>query len=124
MDRIAKALVSAVLLGLSAPAASRAEAQGACEYWVAPAPEGNDANPGTFASPWATLNFASAEVLSLGTGNCTVFFKDGAYGGPNSLYERFPTTTTFRAQNRYRAIFEHPGTVVSLFGALNMAFEG
>ena len=116
----APALVLAGVLAASVPA----QAQGACEYWVAPPPAGNDGNPGTFAQPWATLNFASSEVLAQGGSNCTVWFKDGVYTGPNSLYERFPTTTTFRAQNSYRAIFENSGTTVSLFGAFNMVFEG
>ena len=92
-----------------------------CERWVAPPPEGDDANPGTFAQPWATLDHASA---SLPDDHCVVWFKDGAYSGRHSLYERFSTSATFRAQNPYRAILEHSGTVVLLFGASNMTFDG
>jgi hypothetical protein len=108
--------------GAVAPAPVRA--QGACSYWVAPPPEGNDANPGTQALPWATLNFASAEVLSLGQSGATVCFKDGVYTGGNSLYERFTAPTTFRAANAYRAVLQNGATAVSLFGARFMVFEG
>ncbi len=101
----------------------RAFAQ-SCQYWVAPPPEGSDSNPGTSGQPWATLNWASERVLALGGSNCTVWFKDGVYSGPNSLYERFPTRTTFRAENLYKAILQNSGTAVSLFGARNMTFEG
>src|SRR5262245_9807981 len=88
-----------------------------CEYWVAPAPAGDDGNPGTFASPWATLDHASATIPD---DTCTVFFKDGVYTGTHSLYERFETPTTFKAQNRYRAVLQYAGTVVKLFGARNV----
>jgi len=46
-------------------------AQSTCEYWAAPAPAGNDSNPGTFAQPWETLDYASQRVLQLGGSNCT-----------------------------------------------------
>jgi hypothetical protein len=94
-------------------------AQSGCEYWVAPA--GLNTNPGTFAQPWATLDYASDTVPD---NNCTVWFKDGTYTGTHSLYERFSTTTTFKAQNPYRAVLQYNGTVVKLFGARNMVFEG
>jgi hypothetical protein len=115
-------LVSALTGPAAGPAVRAAEnAQAACEYWAAPAPAGNNANPGTFAQPWATLDYASANVPDA---NCTVWFKDGTYTGTHSLYERFTTTTTFKAQNQYRAILQHDGTVVKLFGARHMVFEG
>ncbi len=92
-----------------------------CEYWVAPPPAGDDAHPGTLASPWATLDHASASVPD---DTCTVVFKDGVYTGTHSLYERFATPTTFKAQNRYRAVLEYAGTVVKLFGSKNLTIEG
>ena len=101
-------------------AAAHAEAQ-PCTYWVAPPPAGNDGNSGSFASPWATLDHASASVPD---DTCTVLFQDGVYTGTHSLYERFATPTTFRAQNRYRAILQYAGTVVKMFGAKNMILEG
>jgi hypothetical protein len=95
-------------------------AQSGCEYWVAP--NGSNSNPGTFAQPWATLDYASANVPD---NNCTVWFKDGLYTGvAHSLYERFTTSVTFKAVTPYRAVMEYGGTVVKLFGAKNMTFEG
>jgi hypothetical protein len=104
--------------------AGKAAAQGGCQYYVAPPPAGSDSNPGTAAQPWATLDFASARALALGASNCTVTFADGVYTGGNSLYERFPTTTTFRAANAYRAVLQNNSRALSLFGARNMVFEG
>lgn len=98
-----------------------AAAQAACERWVAPAPAGNDANPGTAAQPWATLDYASAHVPD---SDCTVWFKDGVYTGTHSLYERFNTSVTFKAENAYRAVLQYAGTVVKVFGARNLTFEG
>ena len=100
--------------------AVRAAAQ-PCERWVAPAPAGNDANPGTLAQPWASLDHASASVPD---DTCTVLFQDGVYTGTHSLYERFATPTTFKARNRYRAVLQYAGTVVKLFGAKNVILEG
>jgi hypothetical protein len=99
-------------------------AEQACEYWVAPPPAGDNANPGTFAAPWATLDYASQRAFQLGGGNCVVWFKDGTYDGTHSLYERFNTPTTFKAVNPYKAILRYGGTVVKLFGAKNIIFEG
>jgi len=92
-----------------------------CEYWVAPAPEGDDHQTGAFAEPWATLNHAAAQVPDK---NCTVWFKNGVYSGTNELKRRFTSTTTFKAVNPYQAIFEHSGTVLELDGIRNMTFEG
>jgi parallel beta-helix repeat protein len=44
-------------------------------YCVAPAPIGNDANPGTQAQPWATINYAASAVVA----GDTVFIRDGTY---------------------------------------------
>jgi hypothetical protein len=112
------------LAGLVGFGAASAHAQGSCQYHVAPAPLGNDAHPGTAAQPWATLDWASARVLALGGSNCTVTFADGVYTGANSLYERFPTPTTFRAANPYRATLQNASRALSLFGVRNMTFEG
>ena len=112
----ARALVLFAFLGL----ASRISAQ-TCERWVAPAPAGSDLNAGTLASPWATLDHASASVPD---DTCTVYFQDGVYTGTHSLYERFETPTTFRAANRYRAVLQYAGTVVKLFGVKNVILEG
>jgi hypothetical protein len=118
MRPVASTFLVAALLGLS----TAAPAQSPCQHYVSPT--GSDSSPGTAAQPWATLNHASAQTLLLGGSNCTVFFADGVYTGPNSLYERFPTPTTFRASNPYRAVLQNSGTAVSLFGARNMVFEG
>lgn len=119
---MSKILTLALVIILSLPANSLSAVQGGCDYWVAPAPAGNDANPGTFAQPWATLNHASASVPD---NDCTVWFKDGLYTGvSHSLYERFNTSVTFKAVNPYRAVLEFGGTVVKLFGARGMTFDG
>lgn len=94
---------------------------GSCAYWVAPAPTGSNANPGTLAEPWATLEYASANVPD---NFCTVWFMDGIYTGRNNAVERFATTTTFKAVNPYQAIFENDGLVLELDGVRNMIFEG
>ncbi|GJM42215.1 MAG: hypothetical protein DHS20C20_24970 [Ardenticatenaceae bacterium] len=94
---------------------------GGCEYWVAPDPEGSNGNPGTFAEPWATLEYASANVPDDG---CTVWFKDGTYSGLNNPKERFTAMTTFKAVNPYLAILENDGLSIELDGVRNMLFEG
>ena len=109
------------VLSLILLAVARIVAAQSCEHWVAPSPAGNDGNAGTFAQPWATLDHASASVPDV---TCTVWFKDGVYTGTHSLYERFATPTTFKAQSRYKAVLEYSGTVVKLFGAKNMILEG
>ncbi len=118
-------LALAVTIALSLPpllfALAARSAQAGCTYWVAPPPEGDDANPGTLAQPWATLDHASANAPD---NNCTVWFKDGAYTGTHSLYERFNTRVIFKAVNPYKAVLQYGGTTVKLFGARNMTFEG
>jgi hypothetical protein len=116
----ARTSLAIALLTLAAGAAANAVAQ-PCERWVAPSPTGNDSNPGTLASPWATLDHASAAVPD---DTCTVSFQDGVYTGTHSLYERFETPTTFKAANRYRAVLQYDGTAVKLFGAKNLILEG
>jgi hypothetical protein len=108
------------VVGLAVFSAVAAIAQ-PCERWVAPGPSGSDLNPGTLASPWATLDHASAAVPD---DTCTVYFQDGVYTGTHSLYERFETPTTFRSANRYRAVLQYAGTAVKLFGAKNVILEG
>lgn len=90
-----------------------------CEYWAAPS--GSNDNPGTFAQPWATLEYASAHVPDNG---CTVWFMDGIYNGSNNPTERFMTTTTFQAVNPYRAVLQNDGLVIELDGVRNMVFSG
>lgn len=92
-----------------------------CQYWVAPPPAGNDQNSGTYAHPWASMEYASQSVPD---GPCIVWFKDGLYTNLNSLTRRFTSPVTFKAVNPYRAIFERDGTVVELDGVYNMLFEG
>lgn len=92
-----------------------------CEYWVAPEPAGNDANPGTSVQPWATLEHASAAVQD---GGCTVWFNPGIYEGENRLNRRFETTTTFKSLTPYKAILKNNGAVVLISGGRNIILEG
>jgi hypothetical protein len=96
----------------------------ACQYWVAPAPAGNNANPGTNQQPWATLAHAASRVQSLNGANCIVWIKDGVYNGSNELDQRFSTMITFKAVNPYKAIFQNAGTTLEISGSANMTFEG
>ena len=105
-------LVAAVVLMSIALPAVPVRAQ-VCEYWVAPGPAGNDAHPGTFALPWATLEHASKTAPD---NYCTVWFKDGVYEGPQYSKRRFATRATFRAVNPYRAILQHAGTALEVHG--------
>lgn len=91
-----------------------------CSFWVAPAPEGDDANPGSSDQPWATLEHAAATVPD---DTCTVWFERGTYGA-GEVERRFTTPTTFRAVAPYRAVFVSDGAVVKLDGARNVRFEG
>jgi hypothetical protein len=111
-------LVAVLWMGAVTPALAQ------CSYWVAPPPAGSDANPGTEALPWATLDFASSRLLALGGSGCTVWFKDGVYSGAQTLYERFTQPTTFRALNRYKAVFQNSATVIRLYGARHVRLEG
>ena len=102
---------------------SPAQAQ-SCQYWVAPAPAGNNANPGTNQQPWATLVHAASRVQALNGANCIVWVKDGVYNGANELDERFSTMIVFKAVNPYKAVFQNAGTALEISGAANMTFEG
>jgi hypothetical protein len=63
MKRCCLLLLAALLL--LAPATARA-LPARVRLLVAPPPAGNDANPGTFAQPWATLDHASAAAVGNG----------------------------------------------------------
>ena len=96
----------------------------ACEYWVDPA--GSNANPGTNALPWATLEYA---FYNAADNSCTVKFNPGTYDAASSLVntgspDRFSTTTTFKSVQDYKAILQNPGKVLDLKGVQNMVFEG
>lgn len=92
-----------------------------CEYWVAPSPAGNDANPGTFEKPWATLEHAGETVPDNG---CTVWFKSGTYVGRNGVWRRFKTPMTFKAVHEHEVVFEDNGSPLVVRGARNITFEG
>jgi hypothetical protein len=112
-------VVAAVLMSITLPAVP-VHAQ-ACEYWVAPRPAGNDANPGTFALPWATLEHAANAVPDR---YCTIWFKDGIYEGAQYSDRRFETRVTFRAVNPYSAILQYAGIALEVHGGSQMWFEG
>ena len=59
-----------------------ASAETPCEFWVAPSPVGDDANPGTIDQPWATLDYAGDHVED---NFCTVWFYPGLYWGGSRL---------------------------------------
>jgi parallel beta-helix repeat protein len=63
-----------LLLGLAVTSIGSAWA---ATYYVAPPPGGSDANPGTFSSPWATLQKA-ADTIQAGD---TVLVRAGQYAG-------------------------------------------
>ena len=109
-------LAATALLGEWLPAA-----QVDCERWVAPPLLGNDANPGTAAAPWATLEHAAEAVPD---DSCTVWFNDGNYYGAQRVNRRFTTPTTFRAIHPYRVALQHAGLVVSLSGATHVTLDG
>jgi hypothetical protein len=115
-------LLAALAAAALAPSAG-AQAQ-SCTHFVAPPPAGSDANPGSSAQPWATLDHASARVKALNADGATVCFRNGVYTGGNSLYERFTVPTVFRAENAYRAVLQNNSRVISLFGGRNMVFRG
>src|SRR5690349_4186559 len=107
MTLLALALIFALTPAFGA--VTPAHAQTACQYWVAPAPAGNNANPGTSLRPWATIDYAASRLLSLNASNCTVWVKDGIYNGTNEIEERFSTAMTFQAVNPYKAILQNRG---------------
>jgi len=79
--------------------------QSAC--WYVDATAGNDANPGTSAAPWRTIQHA-ADVMSPGD---TVIVNDGVYTGGTSVVtvSRGGTATAwlvFRAAHRWGAVID------------------
>jgi hypothetical protein len=115
------AFFRAVAVGVAFAASAAVASAQPCEFWVAPPPAGNNANPGTFAQPWATLQHAVNTIPDAG---CTVWAKDGLYTGRQRMNRRFATPATFRAINPYRAIFEASETVITIFGGRNIVIEG
>lgn len=92
-----------------------------CNYWVAPPPEGDDSQPGTFTQPWATIAHAA---VSLPDNHCTVWFKDGVYNGHTEIEAVFSTSATFQAVTPYKAVLENNGTVLHLDGVRNVTVAG
>lgn len=94
-------------------------------YYVAPPPAGDDANAGTLASPWATLQHAADMVLP----GDTVLVRAGAYAGAH-----FTTSGTAAQPIVVRAFAgEQPEIVadnaftpdgINLEGASHMVIEG
>jgi hypothetical protein len=113
--------VRGVAAGAALAASATVASAQPCEFWVAPPPAGNNANPGTFAQPWATLQHAVNTIPDAG---CTVWAKDGLYTGRQRMNRRFTTPATFRAVNPYRAVFEASETVITIFGGRNIVIEG
>lgn len=108
-----------LLVSPSDPAAPAANPS--CTYWVAPAPLGDNDNPGTLEAPWATLDYAAEHVPD---NSCTVWFSDGEYVGTPRLNRRFTTPTLFKAIHPYQAIFHDLGLVLSISGGRNITLEG
>lgn len=99
----------------------RTAANAVCSYWIAPAPEGNNGNPGTKDAPWATLEHAAEAVPD---DHCTVWVKEGLYVGENRLNRRFTTPTVFRAVRPYHSTLQTFGLVVGISGAKNIILDG
>lgn len=98
-----------------------ANAETPCEFWVAPSPVGDDANPGTIDQPWATLDYAGDHVPD---NFCTVWFYPGIYWGGSRLNQRFETTTTFKSLDPYQATLVNNSAVVLISGGKNITLEG
>lgn len=98
-----------------------ASAETPCEFWVAPSPLGDDANPGTADQPWATLDYAGDHVED---NFCTVWFYPGLYWGGSRLNQRFETTTTFKSLEPYQATLVNNSAVVLISGGKNIILEG
>jgi hypothetical protein len=114
------AVVVAFLMSFTiAPLAAMARTADACEFWVAP--DGDDDDAGTAESPWASLHHAADRVPDRG---CIVWFEPGVYEGRSRISRRFASPTTFRAVDPYRAVIQHNRTVVQISGAANVIFEG
>lgn len=122
VTKISKVIpVIACLLFASAPVPATTARADACNYWVAPPPEGDDDHAGTLASPWATLAHAAESVPDA---YCTVWFKEGEYFGNHRLNRRFKTPTTFKSFTPYQAIFLNDTAIVNISGGKNITLEG
>jgi len=83
------------LVVVAACAVAAAHTSHAATYFVAPAPAGNDANPGTQAAPWRTLQRAANAVIA----GDTVRVLDGSYQGFDLRRSGAPgNPITFRAE--------------------------
>jgi hypothetical protein len=120
-ELVARVLLAGILMAVSALIPATPVVAQSCQYWVAPAPAGNDSNPGTLAQPWATLQHAAAHVPD---NTCTVWLKDGTYTGQQEMEARFTTPTTFKAIHPYKAILQHSGIALDISGARNILVEG
>jgi hypothetical protein len=117
-------LAGAVVLAALAAAGTAGAQPAPCTHWIATNGTDSAGTPGTSAQPWRTIDFASARLLALGLSGSVVCLKDGVYTGGNSVYERFASPTTFRAENAYRAVLQNNSRVLQLFGSRNLVFEG
>ncbi len=108
-------------VALAAGTAATAAQSESCQYWVAPFPAGNVANPGTLDRPWPTVEFAARSVPDR---HCTVWVAQGIYVGGNHLVRRFETETTFKAVQPYTVTLQNDGRVLNFDGARNIVVEG
>ena len=92
-----------------------------CVFWVAPPPIGDDTQSGSPNAPWASLTHAVETVPDAG---CVVWFKPGIYQGGQEIKRRFIRPAKFQSVRRYRAVFEHSGTVIDFDGARNVELVG
>jgi hypothetical protein len=115
MRRLALCLAALALAG-TAPAAT---------YYIAPPPSGDDANPGTLAEPWATLQRAA---LALNPGD-TVLVRGGSYAGGHftrsGSAEQPITLAAFPGETPVIDA-DNPVTIdgINLEGASHMVVEG
>jgi hypothetical protein len=107
------------LVALAAGGVALADDQ-PCARWVAPAPIGNDTNPGTAEQPWASFQHAADVVPDAG---CIVWVATGTYPG-GEIDRRFASPMTFRAADPYRAVLVSTTTVLALDGASNVVIQG
>jgi hypothetical protein len=97
----------------------------AATYYVAPPPAGSDANPGTVALPWSTLQHAASQV---GPGD-TVLVRAGDYTGFQLTTSGAPgARIAFRAYpgERPAIVADNPVTPdgINLEGASHVTIEG
>lgn len=94
-------------------------------YWVAPPPQGSDANPGTSQAPWATLQHAADQVVA----GDTVLVASGDYAGfqlSTSGTEGAPITFRSADGEAPRITADNPSTPdgLNLEGASWIVIEG